>query len=170
MGKRVHITITDFEQIFREYYVRLCRYAYSFVNDESVSEDIVSEVYSCLWRKREELEYSNISSYLYISVHNRSINYLRNLQGQNKFLERWKMVLATDNPSAQANLEERIAEMKKVIDQMAPKTRFVLEQCYMEGHSYQEVATMLSITTDGVKKHIVKAFAMLREHFNVKKR
>ena len=67
-------------------------------------------------------------------------------------------------------MEQRISEVRAEIDKMPPRTRFVLEQCYLEGHTYKEVGEMMDITSDGVKKHIVKAFSMLRTHFKVKKK
>lgn len=66
-------------------------------------------------------------------------------------------------------MDDRITEIGKVIDAMPSKTRFVIEQCYLEQHTYKEVAEMLDITTDGVKKHVVKAFSLLRNHFHIKK-
>ena len=66
--------------------------------------------------------------------------------------------------------DERLAQLSRAMEKLPDKTRFVLQQCYLEEHTYREVAEMLDITTDGVKKHVVKAFSVLREFFNVKKK
>ena len=66
------------------------------------------------------------------------------------------------------DIDERIAALNKMVEQLPQKTRFVLQQCYYEKHTYKEVGDMMGMTADGVKKHIVKAFAILRERFNVK--
>ena len=62
--------------------------------------------------------------------------------------------------------EERIRQIQKVIDRMPEKTKYVLDQCYMEGKRYMEVASDIGISRDGVRKHIVKALRLLREAFS----
>ena len=50
------------------------------------------------------------------------------------------------------------------------KTKFVVDQCYLEGRKYVEVAEMMSISREGVRKHITKALNILRSAFNVEKK
>ena len=51
---------------------------------------------------------------------------------------------------------------------MPPQRRFVLEQCFFHKKSYREVAAILGITTDGVKRHITTALRNLRDEFMLK--
>jgi RNA polymerase sigma-70 factor (ECF subfamily) len=59
-------------------------------------------------------------------------------------------------------LDERIRTMYRMLDDLAPKTRLILQECYLHKKSYKEVAEELGVTTDAVKKHIVKALKTLR--------
>ena len=59
--------------------------------------------------------------------------------------------------------DDRLRAIKTVIDTMPQKTKYVLDQCYMEEKKYMEVADDLGITRDGVRKHIVKALKILRD-------
>lgn len=162
-------TISDFERVYKEYYVRLYHYAYDFMNDMDASKDIVSEVFSKLWKNYRHLEQDKLSSFLYVCVRNESMNYLRKQRGMEKYVEYCKVAFSEEDENYWQMMDERIDEIGKVIDAMSSKTRFVIEQCYLEQHTYKEVAEMLDITTDGVKKHIVKAFSLLRNHFHIKK-
>lgn len=36
----------------------------------------------------------------------------------------------------------------------------------IKSYDYRDVAEQLSITTDGVKKHVMKALSTLRQHFH----
>lgn len=162
-------TISDFECVYKEYYVRLYHYAYDFVNDTDASKDIVSEVFSKLWKNYRHLDKDKLPSFLYVCVRNESMNYLRKRRGMDKYVEYCKAAFSEEDESYWQIMDDRITEIGKVIDAMPSKTRFVIEQCYLEQHTYKEVAEMLDITTDGVKKHVVKAFSLLRNHFNIKK-
>ena len=86
-----------------------------------------------------------------------------------KYTEYCKASFSEEDDDYWQFMEERMDEIGAVIDTMPSKTRFVLEQCYFEEHTYKEVAEMLDISTNGVKKHIMKAFSMLRSHFQIKK-
>ena len=68
-----------FNQLFTDYYVNLCRFAYTYVRDTDISEEIVQELFISLWEKHETLSISSsIRSFLYTSVKNKALNYIRN--------------------------------------------------------------------------------------------
>lgn len=165
-----NVSIQEFEGIYKHYYSRLYHYAYDFVDDEGASDDIVSEVFSTLWRERAHIRMESLTTYLFVSVRNKSLNYIRHQKSMLAYEAYCKASFTEEDENYWQTMDERIAEMKREIDKMSEKTRFVLEQCYLENHTYKEVAQMMGISTEGVKKHIVKAFAILRKHFNVKKR
>lgn len=171
--KREHtpetISVSEFEQIYKDYYPRLYHYAYDFIEDTDASEDIVSEVFFHLWHERGSLKPDTLSSYLYVTVRNRCLNYLRHQKGKSAYEAYCRAAFSEEDDNYWQIMEERISEMRREIDKMPQKTCFVLEQCYLNGHTYREVGEMMGITDNGVKKHIVKAFAILREHFKVKK-
>ena len=55
----------------------MCAYAVSFVSQDDIAEDIVTDVFLKLWEKRETLNITvSVSSYLFQSVKNSCINYL----------------------------------------------------------------------------------------------
>ena len=42
-----------FKQLYEEYYAPFCLYAKRFVDDKETREDIVSDVFTSLWRSEE---------------------------------------------------------------------------------------------------------------------
>lgn len=159
------INIAEFESVYKEYYVRIYRYAYGFVDDEDVSKDIVSEVFSKLWKNHTQLDKDRLPSLLYVCVRNECMNYLRKQKGMERYKEYCKTAFSEEDDGYLNNMDDRIDEINKVISTMPDKTQFVIEQCCMNHHTYKEVAEMMGITTNGVKKHITKAFGLLRTHF-----
>ena len=163
-------TVTDFENVYKEYYIRLYRYAFSFLNDADASKDIVADVFSKYWKEHHHILHESLSGYLFVSVRNACMSHIRRVYSKERYIIYSKTASEEDNGEYFELMEERIDEMNLVIEQMPERTQFVIKECYLNGHTYKEVAEMTGITTDGVKKHVMKAFAMLREHFNVKKR
>lgn len=164
-----NITVQDFEKLFREYYSRLYYFAYDFVEDIEVSKDIVSDVFTLVWNNKENIEQEKVVGYLFVSVRNQCLNYLRRNHATEEYLELCEQVIADEDADDLQLIDERIDEMTEAIDKMPPRTKYILEECYYHHKKYKEVAEVLEISTDGVKKHIVKAFSILRDHFNVKK-
>ena len=72
------LTKAYFETLFREEIARLHNFAKQYVYDHDAAMDICQNVFVILWEKREDLDMqSNIRSYLYTSVRNRCLNYIR---------------------------------------------------------------------------------------------
>lgn len=156
----------QFEQLFRENYSRLYRYALDFLGEPESAKDMVSELFSDLWRKRNDYTPENYKSYLYRALRNRCINHLRHLSVENDAMQHYveeSRKMLDDDPELH---EERLQSIEKLIGTMPEKTRFILEQCYLKGHKYSEVAQMAGTTAPMVHKHISKALALLRKTLN----
>ena len=63
---------------FDTYYEDLCNFVNTYLRDESLSEDIVQDIFVYLWEKKDSLPANcSIKSYLYTASKNKSLNYLR---------------------------------------------------------------------------------------------
>jgi DNA-directed RNA polymerase specialized sigma24 family protein len=67
-----------YNYFFNKYYPKLFWYALIYVKQHSLAEEIVSDVMLNIFRKRQKLsESENIEGYIFISVKNQSLKYLR---------------------------------------------------------------------------------------------
>ncbi|SDH06673.1 RNA polymerase sigma-70 factor [Bacteroides ovatus] len=161
---------TEFEELFKKNYSPLFYNALDWVEDAEAAKDIVSELFSEVWSQYEHLRKEKIESYLFRSVRNRSINYLKHksveTQYQQSFLEMKEEFIDEDA----ATHEENLCLIDLVIRNFTPQTRFIFEQCYFEGKKYQEIAELMNISASTVHKHMSKAFATFRKVFAEKKK
>ena len=157
-----------FEKLFNTYYSGLVVYASRFTEDTPAAEDIVSDVFETLWHDYDSVRPDGRMAYLYACVKNRCVDHLR----RRSVKQRYVMFYATDVREGllgtDRELEERLQRVDRVISGMPPQRRFVLEQCFFHKKSYREVAAILGITTDGVKRHITTALRNLRDEFMLK--
>ena len=157
-----------FEQIYRKHYLRLFRYALSWLEDEDVAKDIVADLFSDLWDNNTVLQPDTVDYYLGRSIKNRCVNYLRHKAVERKAVDEMvanKEYLIGDSPDV---LDERMALVSKIMDGMNAKMRFVIEQHYLEGKKYDELAEIMGTSSAMVHKYVSQALAKFREAFGNK--
>lgn len=158
------LDLQTYEQTFMRYYSGLIVYAVRFVFSGEVAEDIVHDIFEVLWEKRDEIDPLTVKSYLYSSVRNRSLNYLRDLRVRDQFQEK---VLAKGEPDGELSwefyVEGELEELlKKIMDELPPRAREIILMNRIEGRRAQDIADELGISRRTVEKHIEVALKFLR--------
>ncbi|HVM89359.1 MAG TPA: RNA polymerase sigma-70 factor [Puia sp.] len=141
---------TAFREFYRENVFKLFQFAFAFVRDKELSEEIVNDVFLKLWHKRGRIdEIKNINVYLYVSVKNTAFNYVRKKD--------FKKSINIDDLSADhfymsPDQEEALItdELKKLIEQsinqLPPKCKIIFKMVKEDGLSADEVADILGIS------------------------
>ena len=151
-----------FESLFREYFDSLMHFAMKILGDEDDAREVVQQVFINLWDKRQEVDLSTtLRSYLFTSVHNRSLNVIRD---RKKFsgaeipevAGQWDVGAQIES----MELEERV---KAALDSLPEKCREVFELNRFEGLKYSEIAERLEISVKTVENQMSKALKILRE-------
>lgn len=151
-----------FEDLFKSYYKELCFFARQFINDLDKCQDIVQEVFLNIWEKENLPDNKQqIRNYLYTSVRNRSLNYIRD----NK-----KLVNTSEFPYniwAEHTNKTEYKELEKMINQaiseLPPKCREIFELQRFHGLKYNQIAQTLGISVKTVEAQMTKALKVLRE-------
>ncbi|MCH5234887.1 MAG: RNA polymerase sigma-70 factor [Muribaculaceae bacterium] len=149
---------SEFDIYFRKLYLPLGMFALRMVEDPDVAEDLVSNTFANVWQKLVEgLEIGNFKSYLYQSVRNECLLFLRNKK-ETVGLEN---ILDVDEETIDSS--ERDAKIWKAIDQLPEKCRQVFLLSKHDGLSNEEIAQEMGISIKTVKNQMTKAFSRLRE-------
>ena len=161
------ITADYLERIFREQYSRFYYYALSIVNDEDTVKDIIEDVFLGVWKNRQNIDPSKLTHYIMVSIHNKCFNSSSSNNIQTTDInDPAGLQIPYEDDKEWERKEQCIAEIEKILKEMNPRTRYVLEQFYYKHRSYKDIAAELDITTDGIKKQLVKGLTILRRHFN----
>lgn len=151
--------------LFNRYYSGLVVYAKHLLGSETHAEDIVHDIFTSLWEKRETLDVTiSIKSYLFASVRNRCLNHLIHQRVHDEYQE---AVLHKGDVSGMLTwdyyVESELSEMiEKAIDKLPPQCRKIFIMSRFEEKTAQEIADDLSISPRTVEKHIEKALRLLR--------
>ena len=162
-----------FNSLFNRYYAVLCVYSESFVGDRQEAEDLVQSVFVNIWVKREELTFDEtLVPYLYRSVHNASMQFLRHrkVQGQYSAQVHAKLTEAECIPVEWVAIENDPAEESEIqalyrqgLEQLPELTRKIFLYSREKGMKYSEIAKLTDLSVKSVEYHISKALAVFRE-------
>lgn len=149
--------------LFSRYYSLLGIFAFRYLNDKQLCEDVVHDVFLDLYQSRENFRtVLTLKSYLYGAVRNRCIDVLRHQQVKGRYeaqvLEAGKEAFYEDGI-----LEtEAYALLKEAITELPDQTRAVYD-LVLHGFTNQEIAEKLNLTEDAVKAHKKRGKKILRE-------
>jgi len=152
---------TAFDQLFREYFIPLSYFAQELTGDTLAAEDIVQDCFVSLWNRRSKLpDIVSFKSYLYTSVRYQCMKYLKKRK-----LERVIFMLTAPEPSEEP--VQVLAETSRTIlsrlGTLTPTLQQVIRLYYLEGKSYREIAQLLQIDPESVRKQKFRALGQLRK-------
>lgn len=164
----------NFNSIYTDYYRKAFLFTLSYVHNDQVAEDIVSEAIIHLWELSKEREISNVEAILITYIRSKSLNYLKHIQAQENVcqtlldkgqreLEIRISTLEACDPNEILSKELR-AKVKTLLADMPEKTRIAFVRDRLDGKSHKEIAEELGISVKGVEYHIGKAVKMLRDN------
>jgi RNA polymerase sigma-70 factor, ECF subfamily len=162
-----------FEQLFRKYFYPLSKYAGFYTGTSCQAEDIVQDVFYSIWETREKmLIHTSIKAYLYKSVHNRCIQYLRHqtvVQKHNGILKgkyEESMImnrLFYENGLTKLFEKEIGSLLKEALGNLPEKTRSIFLFSRQQHYKNSEIAKKYEISEKSVEYHISKALHLLRQ-------
>lgn len=154
-----------FEKVFKTYFRNLHAFAYTFMKDDIIAEEIVQNVFFRIWEKKEQLQIDDsLKAYLYRSVHNESLNHLKHLKIKNSFQLQYSGNMESSNQDAsnQMMAAELENDIQKAISELPPQCRTIFQMSRFEQLKYQQIADQLNISIKTVENQMGKALKVLR--------
>lgn len=152
----------EFEDLFKKNYERLYYHAYDIIHDEDAAKDVVSDVFINVWQRRDTIEQITVLPYLYASVRNRCLDHLKRSKRHVPLLDEVLHEMEAFTEQDWEEHEARIALLRQELARQPERVRRVLHLRFQEQKSNQEVAEIVGISVDGVKKVIQRSFAQMR--------
>lgn len=157
-----------FDLLFDRYFNKLHFFTLKHVKDRVVTEEIVMDVMTRLWERREHftLEVS-LGPYLFRAVKNAIVDHYRK-----KEVETIDIAHITESHLSSHSAEDRLAleELNLVyrlqVDKLTPQQKKVFELSREEEMTYNQIASRLNLSVKTVENHITAALACLRKNIN----
>lgn len=157
---------TAFELLFRYYYPGLVIFASNIIVNRDEAEEIVQDFFVRLWENRATIKTGNtIKSYLFTSVKNRSINYLKSNQVKQHVVDELKKQMETEmryNPDIYVDTELQ-QRLKKAFEKLPPRTAEIFTLSRFKGFTNDEIAEDLGLSKRTVETQVSNALKILRK-------
>ena len=161
--------ITTFDDLFRDAYPGLFRFAYRLVNSRELAEEIVQEVFLELWRRRDVVDPCSVArAYLYTATRHVAISALRRSRVEAKAMIRDDVGVGTTHGAAEPDIVEMIeavdldAAIARAVETLPERCRLVFTLSRREQLSYAAIAAALGISVKTVEAQMARAFRILR--------
>lgn len=156
-----------FNEVHSVYVRELNYFADNIIDDYEQAEEIVMDAFKGLFKRCARFKSeTNIKAFLYISVKNGCLNYLKVKKRRSKLK---KVNLNSNNNMLQSEIElnmdamEISKRLREVIKLLPPTRRQVYELHYFDGLSNAEIAEKLNMNKGTVATHISEAKENLRQ-------
>lgn len=161
-----------FSDIYTSYYKRSFLFVKSYVRDDMVAEDIVSEALINLWETSKKETVEHPLSLLLTMLKNGSLNYLKHQEIRQSAISTISSKLVHDLNYRITTLqacdpqEMFSSEITRIIqdtlNSLPEQTRRIFEMSRYECRSVKEIAEELAISPKSVEYHISKSLKVLR--------
>lgn len=156
--------VQAFAEVYNRYWDKLYNSAHKRLNNQNACEEIVQDVFTKYWAKKDTLLITTgLSNYLQTAIKYSVIDFYRAELTKTKFLDANKHQVPTDNSN-----EENIylQDLKKMIaaavETLPTKCKQVYELSRVEHKTNKEIAVLLDISEKTVEGHLTKALQILR--------
>lgn len=163
-----------FASIYNLYSDELFIYASKFSDDKELLKDCIQEIFFDLYIKRQSLsETDNIKFYLLKSLKNtifRKIQRERNISELNKkIIPEFQIEYSFEKKVINDEIEEERKKLvKQILDELKDDNKEILYLRFIQGLNYAEIAEIIGINPDSVKKQVYRSIKKIRKSLGSK--
>ena len=152
-----------FNQLFESYFKKMTLFAEYFLLDRGEAEDIVQEVFIDLWKYAPTLPVvSNLKSYLFTQVRNRSLNRLKHLHVEDNY-KQWLLEAQAYAEIPEVEIDQdMLKKVYEVIEELPDQSKIIFKRCVLDGKKYKEVAEEMNISVNTVNTQMSRAYKFIR--------
>ena len=162
-----------FEQIVREYWSRMFKFALIYTQNNETSQELVQDTFLVLWNNRAILkDNTNLITYLMVVLRNKCLNLLEQTRIRQLYIEeiddetiyqRANLYVLQDEASQIVESEDLHKAIERALSKLPEKTREVFMLSRYDGLKNQQIAETKNISQKTVEYHISKALQILKE-------
>jgi RNA polymerase sigma-70 factor (ECF subfamily) len=165
-----------FRRAFNEHHRAVYTAAYRIVNDATLAQDVVQDVFLRLWRRPGSFnpERGDLGTYLRLMGRSRALDLWREGQVRTRAADRLKLVTGTeeeprvdDHPAVLAERDHERAEVRTALGKLPEVQREAIVLAYWGGLTADQIARRSQVPLGTAKSRIRLGLARLRDEFPV---
>ena len=151
--------------LFARHHVRVYRFVLRLVRDESVAEDLISDVFLDVWRQAGRFEgWSAVSTWMLAIARFKALSALRRRPDQELDDKAAEAIEdPSDDPGVALEKKDKGAVIRKCLEGLSAEHREIVDLVYYHEKSVEEVAQIVGIPENTVKTRMFYARKKLAE-------
>lgn len=154
----------SFDLIFKSYWNPLLLYLSKLVKDREDAEDLLQNIFFNLWNRGRAGDIQHLETWLYGAARKSALFYHRTQNNQKKLIASILQHIQEEGFSLAD--EQQGKELQLIIDKEIEKLPLKMREVFLlsrrEQLSYKEIAELLNISDQTVKKQVSNALGILR--------
>lgn len=143
------------------------RFALHLLGNPEDARDIVQDAFLKIWNQQKEFhQVENMEAWCMRVVKNLCLDKLKAGKVRKEAIKSIQMNQRTEysvNPYQQAEKEESMKRIRKLIDELPEKFRMIIHLRDIEEFSYKEIADIMELSMDEVKVNLFRARKLLKD-------
>ncbi|WP_080904855.1 RNA polymerase sigma-70 factor [Parabacteroides sp. Marseille-P3160] len=159
--------LTTFNQVFNTLYFPLYFYCRKYISSPEDAKDLIQNVFLRFWDKKEEISIEvSVKAYLFRSVQNECLNYLRSAHLNVSYFETENGKVDCPDSSCTPDVEIENRELEHVIysilEELPLQCKKIFIMSRLKGLKNKEIAKILAISVRTVDTQIYRALKIFK--------
>jgi RNA polymerase sigma-70 factor (ECF subfamily) len=152
-----------FDQLFEKYWQQAYSSAYKRLKNHDDAKDIVQEVFTHIWIKRQTTQIENFPAYLHVAIRNRVIKFISKQKQSHPFFDLLDTISAK-NLYADSSLlwKEFMKAYESLLETLPPKRQAIFRLRYERDLSTRAISKEMGINRKTVQNQLGKAVETLK--------
>jgi RNA polymerase sigma-70 factor (family 1) len=158
-----------FTQLYHKYSVRLYYNILALVKDELTAEELVQDVFSRIWRRRETITVDkSFAAYLFVAGRNRVYDFFQQLKKEHDLYARIKSTASLHYSHIEEAVfaKENHELLQKALATLPPQRRLAFELCKIQGLTYRQASHEMGVSLSTLKDHMAHAYDAIRTYIS----
>lgn len=158
-------------EIFTRYWKPLYVHAYQKLRSHEQAEEIVQDLFTELWDRRERLFSAStgeqhLSSYLRTAIRNKILNHIRRKLYDQRYWEYCRSYLPSVENTAHhlAEYNDLQEQLNTAVSQLSDRTKEIFVLHKLQGVPVVQISRSLKLSEKAVGYHLTKSTRVLRDH------
>ena len=161
----MRLNADSFKAIYYPLHAKLYRIAYALTGNQADAEDILQDVYTTLWAKRETLaEISNPEAFCITLVKNRCLDMLRSSNRHPEEAIEEHLGNASDStPEKILEEQEKISIVRSLLEKLPLRQQQIIRLQAIENCSYEEIEQITGLSNGNIRTLLSRIRKQLKE-------
>jgi RNA polymerase sigma-70 factor (family 1) len=155
-----------FSELYERNWKNMYNGAYKRLQNEILAQDVVQNVFTDIWERRESLQIQDLTAYLHGAVRLQCLKQASKNTQHSPLFEQLEYTLTCSSRTDHSIMEKEFSDLLTLwIDALPPKRREIFILHFVEEMPTNEIAAHLNIAQKTVQNQISIASSILRNRF-----